>query len=204
MNRKNSKEVVREGLNVRHYKNHREHEQSVDPENKEYIRPARNKNNLPSSLNAGTKLIDVSKFKSWKNRSKVKHQWEHHKKSPNELNNFENMKWDKKQFIFNYNKNCKENEWFEIPIKKIKTPLFNKLAKTFKIKYKDLEKDPIIRNLNDDNYIYVNKQIGEVAEKLVNEGVFEGEWFYWNRQYYNPAGEVITKEMKLLLKVKMI
>ena len=80
-----AKEIVRIGGWISEHGNQSEIRNACDPEVKEFIRPKRNKNHLPCYDNTGTRFIDISKFKSWKGRAKVKHQWESHNKTKDEL-----------------------------------------------------------------------------------------------------------------------
>lgn len=82
---------------VRHFSCKKEKALSLDEDHKQYIRAKRNKNHLPDSW---TDTRWISKIKSWKNRSKVKHQYEPHVQSEYELNYFFNNLKLKQDFLF--------------------------------------------------------------------------------------------------------
>lgn len=75
---------------TRNFSHKKEKSLCDDSEHKFFIRAKRNKNHLPDSW---THTRWIPRFKSWKNRSKVKHQYEKHKLSDYELDTFyENLK----------------------------------------------------------------------------------------------------------------
>ena len=112
---------------ARRFSSKREKALSLDEDHKKYIRAKRNKNHLPDSW-SDTRWIP--KIKSWKNRSKVSHQYEKHVQSEFELNTFyDNIKL-KQDFLFKlktlYNKDGigwyyfvdkDEAKWFNPQIK---------------------------------------------------------------------------------------
>ena len=175
-----AKEIVRLGKWVRHYGNNKEIRDATDPETKNFIRPKRNVNHLPCYDNTGTRFIDISKFKNWKNRSKVKHQWEDHNKSSKELNTYEDQKWNKDQLLYKLKK--LDGRWFHVPITKI---YFDKHKENF--------------------YCYVDPLEGALIEELVNEHQIDGEWKEFEISRFNyKTFSYNKKKYKLLIKVRMI
>ena len=180
-----AKEIVRIGGWISEHGNQREIRDACDPEVKEFIRPKRNKNHLPCYDNTGTRFIDISKFKSWKGRAKVKHQWESHNKTKDELNRYENYKWDKDQFLYKLQKECPNNEWYKIPLIK-------------------LEDGELYSERKGYAYTYENYEEGYVIDELIKDDKLEVEYKEWTVWIYNWKDEKeILKECKIPYLIKL-
>lgn len=180
-----AKEIVRIGGWVSKYGNQSEIRDACNPEVKEFIRAKRNKNHLPCYDKTGTRWIDISKFKSWKGRAKVKHQWESHNKTKDELNGYENYKWDKDQFLYKLQQECPNNEWYEIHLKKFK--------------YEKIASEPEVYG-----YTYTNYDEGKVIDELIKENKLDVEYKEWKVWLYNWKYEEWTlKECKIPYLIKL-
>lgn len=180
-----AKEIVRFGGWVSKHRNQSEIRDACDPEVKEFIRAKRNKNHLPCYDNTDTRWIDISKFKSWKGRAKVKHQWESHNKTKDELNEYENYKWDKDQFLYKLQQECTNNEWYKIYLKKFK--------------YEKIGSEPEVYG-----YTYTNYDEGKVIDELIKENKLDVEYKEWNVWLYDWKHEkLILKKCKIPYLIKL-
>ena len=83
-------------------KTYNERKKGCDSEIQQYIRPKRSYKNLPDNW-TDTHLIKLDK--SWKKRSKVRHQWEKHKLSKFEQDElYDNYTFTKQQLLFKLSK----------------------------------------------------------------------------------------------------
>lgn len=139
---KSAKLVVRIGNWVRSCRKmiHGETKFSVDPEHLPFIRGKRRKSHLPNTWDTQW----IPKFKSWKDRSKVKHQWEKHEKSKEELNKYYNYSWDKDQLLFRL-KNYK-GDWYYLCDESL-DGYFTALDRVFAAE--ELERDGLVEVLRD-------------------------------------------------------
>lgn len=110
-----SKLIYRIDKWARNFSSKKEKCLSADPENKEYIRAKRNLKHLPDSW---TNTRWIHKVKSWKKRSKKKHQYEKHVQSEYELNSFYNNVKLKQEFLFKLETLYKKDGigWYYFPI----------------------------------------------------------------------------------------
>ena len=104
-----AKEIFRINKHVGNYSTIQEKRISLDEIHKPYVRSKRSCNNLPDSY-SNTRWIH--RIKNWKHKSKVKHQWEKHKKTLTELDICENNKALKNEFLYILKTKYK-NSWYE-------------------------------------------------------------------------------------------
>lgn len=183
-----AKEIVRIGGWISKHGNQSEIRDACDPEVKEFIRAKRNKNHLPCYDNTGTKFIDISKFKSWKGRAKVKHQWESHNKTKEELNKYENYKWDKDQLLYKLQQECPNNEWYEVPLRKYRRTTH----------LRKLENGELYSERKGYAYTYADYYEGNAIDELIKDDKLDVEYKEWEVLVYNWKDE-----MELLRKCKI-
>jgi hypothetical protein len=176
---KQVKEWIRCGLNVSHFKSvRRERLLSVDEEHKPYIRGKRSTNYLPNSWD--TQWIRRPK-KSWKERSKNKHQYDkvYHTLSE-KVNNYElKDQFDEEEFLFLLKNRYKDN-WY----------------------YFHSETDIKKMNLNTLYNIIWRHTWYQVAERLVEKGKLEAITYdhLWE---FNDFGIIEKRSKTFILAVKL-
>ena len=104
-----AKEIFRINKHVGNYSSIQKKRISLDEMHKPYVRSKRSCKNLPDSY---THTRWIHRIKNWKHKSKIKHQWEKHKKTLNELDICENNKALKNQFLYILKTKYK-NSWYE-------------------------------------------------------------------------------------------
>lgn len=104
-----AKEIFRINKHVGNYSTIQEKRINLDEMHKPYVRSKRKSKNLPDSY-SNTRWIH--RIKNWKHKSKVKHQWEKHKKTLTELDICENNKALKNEFLYILKTKYK-NSWYE-------------------------------------------------------------------------------------------
>ena len=104
-----AKEIFRINKYAGNYSSIQEKRISLDEMHKPYVRSKRSCKNLPDSY---THTRWIHRIKNWKHKSKVKHQWEKHKKTLTELDICENNKALKNEFLYILKTKYK-NSWYE-------------------------------------------------------------------------------------------
>lgn len=104
-----AKEIFRINKYAGNYSSIQEKRISLDEMHKPYVRSKRKSKNLPDSY---THTRWIHRIKNWKHKSKVKHQWEKHKKTLTELDICENNKALKNEFLYILKTKYK-NSWYE-------------------------------------------------------------------------------------------
>ena len=177
---KKVKEWIRAGLYIGHLKTTlREKKKSVDEEHKPFIRGKRTTNNLPNSWN--TQWIRRPK-KSWKEKTKNKHQYDQiqHTLSEN-VNNWDlNEQFEEEQFLFLLNKKYK-NEWYY-----------------FHYTYNENEKI----DLNNLYSIVHNNTWYNAAERLVKQNKLDVQ-YYTHSWTFDNFGVIETRTKKFITAVKL-
>lgn len=169
-----AKEIFRFPKWTRSYSSIQEKRLSLDEMHKPFIRKKRSFNNLPDCW-TNTRWIHRFGNCSWKKRSKVKHQWEKHKKTLTELDICEKNKAKKEQFLFLLKTKYK-NSWYY-----------------FKF----------TENVRKKNYDFYSNEINySIANELVNENILEGK-FYLKTWEFIDFGEKKVFSKKILIAVKL-
>jgi hypothetical protein len=178
---KKAKEWIRCGLFIGHLKSTmREKRLSADQEQQEFIRGKRNINHLPNSWD--TQWIKRPK-KSWKEKSKNKHQYDkvYHTLSEKVNDHSKlNEKFEEEQFLFLLKNRYKDN-WYYFYYAQDKNEKID-LNSLYSISYKNLWY--------------------EVAERLVKEDKLE-VIYYTHTWDFNNFGIVETRTRNFIIAVRL-
>jgi hypothetical protein len=177
---KQVKEWIRCGLHISHFKSvRRERLLSVDEEHKPYIRSKRSTNYLPNSWD--TQWIRRPK-KSWKERSKNKHQYDkvYHTLSE-KVNNYElKDQFDEEEFLFLLKNRYKDNWYY------------------FHYTYNEAGKI----DLNNLYSVVHNNTWYDAAERLVKQNKLDVQ-YYTHSWTFDNFGVIETRTKNFITAVKL-